>query len=97
GCKDSISQMVTINANRQPSMTYSNGTCDSIFTFTNSSTNAISSQWSFGDGGSSNVLNAQHTYERTGPTTVSLVTMTPSGCMDTIRQTILVVIRTPAR
>jgi len=42
-------------------------------------------------------LNAQHTYNRTGPTTVSLVTMTPSGCVDTIRQTILVVIRTPAR
>ncbi len=41
-------------------------------------------QWDFGDGGTSNAQNPNHTYSSTGNYTVCLVSRTFVGCMDTI-------------
>ncbi len=59
-------------------------------TFTNSSTNATSYTWNFGDGGSSAATNPTHTYTSTGTYTVSLIAITSNGCNDTINQPITV-------
>ena len=97
GCSTSASQAITINSIRQSSMTVNNGACDSVFHFTNVSTNPVSSQWRFGDGDSSSNLNPYHTYKRTGNVRVQLITTSQNGCIDTLNQTISVVIKTPAR
>lgn len=97
GCSSSTTQVMTINSNQQPAMGYNNGTCDSLFHFINQSINSIASRWKFGDGDTSNSLNPDHTYDRSGNMQVQLITTSQSGCIDTINQNVLVVIGTPAR
>ncbi|MBI5856230.1 MAG: PKD domain-containing protein [Sphingobacteriales bacterium] len=58
--------------------------------FTNTSTPApVSSNWTFGDGGTANIINATHAYVATGSYTVWLYN-TYSSCTDSISQTITV-------
>ncbi len=62
-----------------------------IFHFTNTSENATSYQWSFGDGETSAVTNPTHTYAyEEGVYTVTLVADNQYGCPDTARVTISV-------
>ncbi|MBX7238353.1 MAG: PKD domain-containing protein, partial [Bacteroidia bacterium] len=53
-------------------------------TFTNSSLNATSYQWNFGDGGTSTVATPTHTYNSSGNYTVTLIASNASGCRDTL-------------
>lgn len=54
------------------------------YNFTNNSLNSVTYSWNFGDGGTSTVLNPQHTYADKGEYLVSLVTVSPDGCRDSI-------------
>ncbi len=64
--------------------------------FTDSSTNAISWQWDFGDGiGTSTVQNPTYTYVRSGEYDITLIVQSPSGCYDTITKTEYIIIDGP--
>ena len=60
--------------------------------FTNTSTNASTYSWNFGDGATANTANASHTYATSGTYQVKLVVGGPSGsgCADSISQTVVV-------
>lgn len=58
----------------------------------NSSTNATTYQWNFGDGGHSTLTNPTHTYPETAPEsyTVQLVAFSAFGCSDTAYATVMI-------
>ena len=60
--------------------------------FTNSSTNATTNNWTFGDGGTSNAVNPNHTYNGPGVYTIKLVSGNPASCnlLDSFSKTITV-------
>lgn len=52
--------------------------------FTDTSYPGMSSwEWSFGDGGTAQIVNPSHTYNQTGSYTIRLITHTVNGCADT--------------
>ncbi|MBS1509928.1 MAG: PKD domain-containing protein [Bacteroidetes bacterium] len=53
----------------------------------------LSYQWDFGDGGTSTLQNPSHTYVTGGSFTVSLITTSSSGCLDTLIKPAAVVIK----
>ena len=53
--------------------------------FTNTSTNAISYLWDFGDGGNDTATNPVHLYTTSGHFTISLIGYGVGGCNDTVR------------
>jgi len=61
-------------------------------TFTNSSSNGTSYQWSFGDGNSSTATNPTHTYTSAGTYNVRLITTGANGCKDTLTKNAYIVI-----
>jgi gliding motility-associated-like protein len=96
GCSSLATQLLNINSNQQPAMSYSFVPCDSVYNFQNQSLNTTGSFWRFGDSGTSSSLNASHTYSRTGLYNVQLITTSQNGCIDTIDKTLFVVLKTPA-
>lgn len=56
--------------------------------FINTSTNAISYAWNFGDGTQSTSENPTHTYSGNGVYTVQLVATSANGCQNTTTQTV---------
>lgn len=58
-------------------------------TFTNTSTNATASQWSFGDGETSNDTSPSHTYEMVGSYTVTLIATGEGGTNQTTAEVIV--------
>lgn len=64
-------------------------------TFTNLSTGpgVLTYQWDFGDGGTSFAASPPHTYLTGGSFTVSLITQSSSGCVDTLTKVADIVIR----
>ena len=63
--------------------------CDTnqLFQFNNSSSNASSYSWSFGDGESSSELNPSHQYSDTGMYSIQLISTDTNGCSDTLNKT----------
>lgn len=61
-------------------------------TFTNSSTNASTYSWDFGDGSGSTIANPSHLYASSGAYQVKLVVGGPagSGCSDSVIQTVVI-------
>ncbi len=59
-------------------------TISPIYKFVNNSINYASHTWSFGDGGTSTQINPQHTYADKGEYLVTLITISPDGCRDSI-------------
>ncbi|MFN8288050.1 MAG: PKD domain-containing protein [Chitinophagales bacterium] len=59
-------------------------------TFQNSSLNAISAEWNFGDGTIENSLSATHSYTNEGTYTVTLTVTNADGCIASTQQTITV-------
>ncbi|MCX7768941.1 MAG: gliding motility-associated C-terminal domain-containing protein, partial [Flavobacteriales bacterium] len=51
--------------------------------FVDTSLNAISWQWDFGDGHTSSLANPTHVYNHAGQYSVQLVATSPNGCLDT--------------
>lgn len=71
--------------------------CRAPFTvnFQNNSIGAVSWQWNFGDGNSSNLQNPSHTYTSAGNYTVTLTVTNASGCTANISKTNFVRINAP--
>ncbi len=63
--------------------------------FTDSSQNAISCSWLFGDGNQSFVSNPVHTYGSDGFYGVALIAVSSTGCTDTLFRDSLVEVNTP--
>jgi gliding motility-associated-like protein len=90
GCKDSVIKTVTVYP--QPAADFninSQFQCLSGNNFIFSNTSTVSSgsmtySWNFGDGGTSTLQNAQHSYSPGGIYNVGLITTTNFGCVDTI-------------
>ncbi|MEJ7610802.1 MAG: PKD domain-containing protein [Ferruginibacter sp.] len=98
GCQDSVTQNIQVLA--KPMTAFAGSPLVSCkaphnVTFTNSSTGAISSQWSFGDGTTSAAVNPSHTYTTPGNYDVMLVTVNANGCTDTLIKTAYVTIQLP--
>lgn len=65
-------------------------------TFSNTSTNAASYLWLFGDNTTSTAQSPSHAYNSTGTYTVKLVAIGANGCADTMTRTAYVRVGTPA-
>ncbi|MFY7884499.1 MAG: PKD domain-containing protein, partial [Dolichospermum sp.] len=96
GCKDSTTQVVTFSSPLGVSFTTNNTLqcVGSNFVFTNTSSNAISYLWNFGDGTTSTLVSPSKIYSLSGIYTVKLFASNTSGCIDSL-STILTVIANP--
>ncbi len=93
GCVDSGSAIVVIGSGPASSFTMSQtASCKLPITvsFTNTSTNANTYAWSFGNGRRSYNLNDISTFDTPGVYTVRLICRNPNGCADTNIQTFTV-------
>ncbi|MEI6123654.1 MAG: M14 family zinc carboxypeptidase [Bacteroidota bacterium] len=72
-----------------PTAGFSNIVSLNTVNFTNTSTNATSYQWTFGDGGSSSSPNPSHLYTTTGNYTVQLIVIN-GNCSDTSTQQVVI-------
>jgi gliding motility-associated-like protein len=89
GCSSSLTQQdfVCVNqiiADFDPD-SFEQPISDPSFEFNNTSQNATSYQWFFGDNDSSNAVHPDHTYDEIGLYTVTLVASAQDGCTDTAR------------
>jgi len=87
GCMDSVSKTIVVKAKAMAQFT----TSDSMFcsvpatvNFFNTSTNAISYQWNFGDGTTSTQVSPSHIYTAEGDYSVTLIALNANGCFDTL-------------
>ncbi|MEO9211032.1 MAG: PKD domain-containing protein, partial [Ginsengibacter sp.] len=97
-CKDSLSQSVVVMDKPKSSFTANDSiACKSPFVvdFTNTSTNAVTYSWDYGDGSSDVTKNPTHTYTNGGIFTVTLITFNASGCSDTIIKKNFIQIKIP--
>jgi gliding motility-associated-like protein len=93
GCNDTSLQNIIVVAGPNIQFTTADSLgCSTPFSaqFANSSTNASSYLWIFGDGGTSTQTNPSHTYSSFGNYTVKLVATNSNGCTDTITKANLV-------
>jgi|GEM_PF-437463 len=92
GCKDTISKPVTVTNPPSVDFTSQPGCVDDSTQFT-ASLNAgliASVEWTFGDGGTSTVLNPYHVYTLSGTFTVTLMATDTSGCSNSISHTVTI-------
>src|ERR1019366_4996963 len=84
GCSDSASINVTMLPNPISSIAGATLGCDSmVVSFINSSTNASTYFWDFGDGNTSNLFNPIHIYRDSGSYNITLIATNVAGCADT--------------
>ena len=87
GCIDTAFYPGLINSQKPTSDFYSPtiaGCSPTQINFTNTSTDATDFEWSFGDGVSSTSINPSHIYNIPGYYTISLITRSDIGCVDTM-------------
>ncbi len=97
-CSDSFSKAIKVLAKPVAAFTTANAVqCKPPLTtnFSSQSSNAVSWQWDFGDGGTSTVQNPSHTYTAYGNFTVRLIVTNASGCADTLTRNSEVRIQKP--
>lgn len=94
GCKDSISQTVTVNPNPAAAFTATTD-CNSFpIQFTDNSTNAIKWEWNFGDSSPINTTTSPlHIFPSAGSYDVWLKVINTFGCADSIKKKITVLER----
>ena len=99
-CTKSVQKQITVNNKPIPAFTQSANlqscTLPATISFTNSSANAISYKWLFGDGSSSTQANINYTYNSAGVFSVSLIASNGDGCSDTLTKPNLVRLGPPA-
>jgi len=94
GCEQYIQNFQTFNIDgAYPGFTYTISPCPpyEVF-FTDTSINASSWQWSFGDGGSSFIQNPSHVYPGPGVYSIKLICTTAGGCNSTLNASNAIVI-----
>lgn len=64
---------------------------DPVINFNNLSQGGVTYNWTFGDGSGSTQFEPSHTYADTGTYVVTLLVMNSYGCIDTARQTVVIV------
>ncbi|CAN5569257.1 hypothetical protein BH11BAC1_BH11BAC1_06740 [soil metagenome] len=89
GCVDTIIQQVQINPIPVASFSFPPPLCTMQVSFQNTSQNAASYQWDFGDGFTSSGTNVDHTYSTPGNFLITLIT-NPGACADTTTQSVTV-------
>lgn len=94
GCSDTIAQYVNVNPIPTADFAYqpTGVICgpDVETQFTNLSTGAVGYQWSFGDGGTSTLVNPLYDYLTAGTFTIQLVASNQFGCTDTTTQQVTI-------
>jgi gliding motility-associated-like protein len=92
GCYDTTGMMVDVNNPLVANFNAPDVCLGAVTNFTNTSSisqGAItSSQWSFGDGSTSNQMNPSYTYTTAGTYSVMLVVTSNKGCKDTVVKTV---------
>ena len=88
-CRDSVTK--SIISIPKPNVSYNapiRYSCKAPLTvnFNNTSSNAVSYLWNFGDGTTSTVKNPSHQYTTMGSFAVSLIIINSNGCTDTLLQ-----------
>ncbi len=84
-CMNLISDTVFVDSVKADFSFQQSSLCFPILaTFTDTSTNAVSWLWSFGDGGSDTLQNPTHNYDTIPANGVKLVVTNPNGCKDSI-------------
>ena len=97
-CRDSVTKNVTVISKPVTAFTANRViSCAAPLTvdFSNTSINAISYQWNFGDGSSSTAITPSHVYVNKGFYTVTLITTNANGCTDTLIKTDYIKIKLP--
>ncbi|MEO6903425.1 MAG: PKD domain-containing protein [Bacteroidia bacterium] len=92
GCADSITKKITVLIKPKASFNFTNVCAKQQVVFTNItlSSTATSWNWNFGDGITSVVPNATHTYLNGGTYNVQLIVSNGVGCADTIKKEIVI-------
>ncbi|MCC6703058.1 MAG: PKD domain-containing protein [Fluviicola sp.] len=92
GCIGSITKPIVVSLNPVAAFTPNpNAGCEDLTVqFTNQSTSATFSAWSFGDGNFSTLTSPSHTYVNPGNYTVKLYVENANGCSDSLEQIITV-------
>ncbi|MBL7914833.1 MAG: PKD domain-containing protein [Bacteroidia bacterium] len=86
GCNDTVVKPVIVypKPDAIASASVMSGCSPLAVTFTNSSLNATTYTWDFGDGTSSTAANPNHTYTAAGSYQVMLIASNANGCIDTL-------------
>ncbi len=97
-CKDSLTKDIVVAG--KPTSDFSadpRAGCQAplLVTFTNNSLNAVSYKWSFGDGGTSTLINPTHNYTTPGTYDVRLISTNANGCSDTLKLIQYITIQLP--
>ncbi len=87
GCSDTILNSIIINPPAVAAFTFNAPQCMLPVSFQNTSANATSLLWNFGDGNTTTATNPTHTFSDSGSYSVTLIA-NPNQCPDTITQTI---------
>ncbi|MBK5283977.1 MAG: PKD domain-containing protein, partial [Bacteroidia bacterium] len=90
GCTASTQVTVTVNPLPQPSFTCQVAACSRLVSFNNTSQNAVSHSWDFGDASTSQLQNPSHTYAVNGNYNVTLIAVSNFGCIDTIISPVII-------
>jgi len=86
---DTITQTNLVNAQGAPTTGFTFTTNVFVANFTNTTTNATSYSWDFGDGGTSSQTNPTHTYTDDGTFTVVLTSTGPCGTSTASQQVVI--------
>ena len=87
---NTATQSSYITVNPVPTAAFTSSTNGATASFNNTSANAVSYSWNFGDGGASNAANPTHTYASDGAYTVTLTATNPCGT-GTFTQTVVII------
>jgi PKD repeat protein len=93
---DTVCMSVTVCGSAVTTASFSNITTGQAATFTNSSTNALTYLWDFGDGDTSTLMNPVHIYAMSGTYNVCLIATNGSCGADTTCTTVTVCIPSTA-
>ena len=88
GCSDTIQQQVTVYPLAVAAFNFTPPLCTLLVSMQNTSANATSFAWNFGDGATSTNANPAHTYSDSGTYTIMLIA-NPGACADTAYQSVI--------
>jgi gliding motility-associated-like protein len=92
GCRDSVSNTVTVHPLPVPDFSFKESCMDSALSFTGFSSilsgTLIGMTWHFGDGSTATSSNPSHQYASPGSKSVKLSLLSDNGCRDSIDRTV---------